>query len=138
VHRFLVLLLLVCLAACASPAPNATSASERVDAPASGSASDERLLPDLVPPDGSAWFGINLDWANDSVAEVSERLGATPSVWVQFASFPLDPGQRANMDAFVEHVAAVRGIALLTLEPHAGLEMVTAEAAEELAIGLEA
>lgn len=81
---------------------------------------------------------MNLDWANDSVAEVSERLGATPSVWVQFASFPLDPGQRANMDAFVEHVAAVHGIALLTLEPHAGLEVVTAEAAEELAIVLDA
>ncbi|HET8776916.1 MAG TPA: hypothetical protein VFN76_04565, partial [Candidatus Limnocylindria bacterium] len=74
-------------------------------------------MPDLVPAEGSAWFGMNLDWANDTIAAVSERLGATPSVWVQFASFPLEPEQRANLDAFVEQVAAVHGIALLTLEP---------------------
>lgn len=90
-------------------------------------------VPDLVPEAGTAWFGMNLDWANDSVTAVSERLGVTPSVWVQFAAFPLDDGGRANLDAFVEQIAAVDGIGLITLEPHGGLETVTPEAAEELA-----
>jgi hypothetical protein len=133
VHRFLAFILLVCLAACTASAPGAPSASEHVIAAASGSAIAERPLPDLVPASGSAWFGMNLDWANDSVAAVSERLGATPSVWVQFVSFPLEPQQAANLDAFFEQVATVDGIALLTLEPHAGLEAVTDEAARGLA-----
>ena len=67
--------------------------------------------------DGTAWFGMNLDWANDSVADVSDRLGATPSVWVQFVAFPLDDAGRGNLDAFIDQVAAVDGIGLITLEP---------------------
>jgi hypothetical protein len=136
VHRSLWLILLACLTACtAAPAdPSAPPGSSGQEgASARASASVERALPDLLPPAGSAWFGMNLDWANDSVSAVSERLGATPSVWVQFVSFPLDPAQRANLDGFVEQVAAVGGIALLTLEPHAGLGTVTPDAAAELA-----
>ncbi|MEO6578368.1 MAG: hypothetical protein ABIO99_05660, partial [Candidatus Limnocylindria bacterium] len=92
-----------------------------------------RPLPELTPPAGTAWFGMNLDWANDSVADVTGRLGASPSVWVQFVRFPLDDGGRGNLDAFVEQVATVNGIALITLEPHDGLASVTPEAAEEFA-----
>ena len=140
VHRCLWLILLACVTACGPALPAEPSASDlsstAVIASASASATAERELPDLVPPAGTAWFGMNLDWANDSVSAVSERLGATPSVWVQFVSFPLDPAQRANLDAFVEQVAAVDGIALLTLEPHAGLGAVTPEAAAELAEAL--
>lgn len=138
VHRLLVLLLLACLAACAAATPAPPSASRSASALPTASANAERPLPTLVPPEGSAWFGMNLDWANDSVAAASERLGATPSVWVQFAAFPLDPEQRANLDAFVEQVAAVHGIALLTLEPHGGLDTVTPEAAADLASVLNA
>jgi hypothetical protein len=140
VHRSLWLILLACLTACAaapadpSGAPSSSGQERASEIPSvSASAAPERPLPNLVPPAGTAWFGMNLDWANDSVSDVSERLGATPSVWVQFASFPLDRTQRANLDAFVEQVAAVDGIALLTLEPHGGLETVTPEAAAELA-----
>jgi hypothetical protein len=80
---------------------------------------------------------MNLDWANDSVAEVSQRLGVTPSVWVQFVAFPLDDGGRANLDAFIEQLAAVDGIGLITLEPHGGLASVTDDAAEQLALVLD-
>ena len=76
---------------------------------------------------------MNLDWANDSVADVSARLGATPSVWVQFVAFPLDDAGRGNLDAFIDQVAAVDGIGLITLEPRDGLDSVTEAAAEELA-----
>ena len=80
---------------------------------------------------------MNLDWANDSVAAVSERLGATPSVWVQFVRFPLDDAARGNLQGFAEQVSAANGIALLTLEPHDGLASVTPAASEELATMLD-
>jgi hypothetical protein len=86
----------------------------------------------LEPADGT-YFGMNLDWANDSVAEVSERLGVTPMVWVQFVAFPLDDGGTANLNTFIEQVAGVGGIGLITLEPNDGLASVTPEAAEQLA-----
>ncbi len=94
-------------------------------------------MPDLTPEPGTAWFGMNLDWANDSVDAASARLGTTPSVWVQFVSFPLDNGGRGNLDAYVEQVAAVDGIGLITIEPHDGLETVTPDTARELATLLD-
>src|SRR3712207_2315110 len=76
---------------------------------------------------------MNLDWANDSAADVTDRLGAAPSVWVQFVRFPLDDAGRANLDAFVEQIAPLRGIGLVTLEPHDGLRAVTDDAGKEVA-----
>lgn len=126
----LVLLVLVgCSAADGAPTPTPTLAPTSSPFASDGA----RPLPELVPASGTAWFGMNLDWAQDSVADVSERLGVTPSVWVQFVAFPLDEGGRSNLDAFVEQVAAVDGIGLITLEPNGGLESVTEAAAEELA-----
>jgi hypothetical protein len=91
-----------------------------------------------VPPAGRAWFGMNLDWENQTVAEVSEDLGVTPAVLVQFVRFPLDDGGRTNLTAFFEQVGAVGAHGLVTLEPHDGLESVTREAAADLARVLEA
>ncbi|MGH2379650.1 MAG: glycoside hydrolase family 26 protein, partial [Candidatus Limnocylindria bacterium] len=128
------LLLVAVATGCTSPAAPTTSA----PSPASSAApAAPAALPDLVPPAGQAWFGMNLDWTNDSVADVTERLGVTPSVWVQFVRFPLDDAGRGNMDAFVEQVAAVGGIGLVTLEPHDGLASVTPAAAAELAAVLD-
>ncbi len=76
---------------------------------------------------------MNLDWGNDSATEVSQRLGATPAVWVQFTAFPWGDGDRGNIDAFYQQVADVGGMALLTLEPSDGLAAVTNEAIAELA-----
>jgi hypothetical protein len=142
-RRFLLVIALAALAAvigaCAAPsgAPTGsaspTSAATATTGGPSSTASPPAEPPDLEPPEGTAWFGMNLDWANDSVAAVTERLGAAPSVWVQFVAFPLEPAGRENLDAFVEQVAAVDGIGLVTLEPHAGLEAVTPDAARELA-----
>lgn len=126
------LLLLSMLAAACAPVSSPPTAPVGSASPTS-SASARAEPPDLVPPAGTAWFGMNLDWTNDSVTEVSERLAATPSVWVEFVAFPLDDEGRANLDAFVEQIAAVDGIGLITLEPHGGLETVTPDAAAELA-----
>lgn len=122
-----IVLLLVASGCSAGPAaPTAVPASPGLEA-------TERPLPELVPPDGSAWFGMNLDWSTDSVADVSARLGVTPSVWVQFVPLPLDDAARENLDAFVKQLAAVGGIGLVTLEPRDGLQVVTPEAAEDVA-----
>jgi len=86
----------------------------------------------LQPADG-AYFGLNLDWGNETAAEAIDRLGRTPAVWVEFTRFPLDDGGRANLDRFIDQVAAVGGTALITLEPHVGLGAVTREAANESA-----
>ena len=78
-------------------------------------------------------FGMNLDWANDSVGAVSDRLGVTPAAWVQFVAFPWDAAARASLDAFYGQVAAVHGMALITLEPNAGLASITDAAIADLA-----
>ncbi len=131
------------LAACSTTtaAPSASSEPQGTatggDSPSAAPTVAERPDPQLVPAVGTAWFGMNLDWANDSVAGVSERLGETPSVWVQFVRFPLDDAARGNLQGFAEQVSAANGIALLTLEPHDGLASVTPAASEELATMLD-
>ena len=130
--RHVIPLVLLILVGCSAGGPPTGVASVAPTTTPPGSEAAE-VPPELVPDEGTAWFGMNLDWANDSVGEVSERLGATPSVWVQFVEFPLDDGGRGNLDAFVEQVASVDGIGLITLEPKDGLASVTAEAADELA-----
>lgn len=153
---FLLLAAAVLLAACSADAPAASpgtgaptpsGAGVSPDAPSTvPPPTDERSpratvrtpptpgpgLARLEPADG-AYFGLNLDWGSVTAADAAERLGRTPAVWVQFARFPLDDGARANLDAFIEQVAGVGGIALITLEPHDGLASVTEAAAADLA-----
>jgi hypothetical protein len=85
-----------------------------------------------LQPASGTYFGLNLDWGHETAQQASDALGHTPAVWVQFAQFPMDDGARANTEAFIEQVAGVRGIALLTLEPNDGLAAVTDAAAADL------
>ncbi len=133
-------LLLGCAGPGAVPPPSESVPPPTVD-PALSTSSPPAFGPATQPPPGTArleptagtaYFGLNLDWGNQTAAGASADLGRTPAVWVQFARFPLDDGARANLDAFVEQVAGVGGIALITLEPHDGLDTVTREAAAEL------
>jgi hypothetical protein len=123
----------------ASPAP--TEAAAASDPPAPSALASPTFAPPPSPgpgmarlePDGGAYFGLSLDWGSDLAAHAAERLGRTPSVWVQFAPFPLDEGSRTYLEAFVEQVAEVGGMAVITLEPHDGLDAVTPAAAADLA-----
>jgi hypothetical protein len=105
----------------------------------SPSASPARTLPTGAPgqarlqPTSGTYFGLNLDWGSETARDASDRLGRTPAVWVEFARFPLDAGARANLDAFVQQVAGVGGLALITLEPQDGLAAVTTAAANDVA-----
>jgi len=135
---FLPILCVAVLAGCAGDAePSAPPTSAVASTPPNPTASAPQS-PSLVPPDGRAWFGMNLDWANDTIPEVADRLGATPAVWVQFVRFPLGDGDRANLAGFFEQVGAARALGLVTLEPHDGLDAVTHEAAADLAALLDA
>lgn len=87
----------------------------------------------LLEPAQGTYFGMNLDWANDSIAGVSERLGRTPAVWVQFVPFPLDASARKNLDDVVGQVAQAQAMALITLEPNDGLDAVTDAAIADFA-----
>ncbi len=145
----LVLISLLLVAACSSGgatdgsgAPSTSSAGLATVAPAATSvpsASAARTLPTQAPgrarlqPAKGTYFGLNLDWGSETAREASDRLGRNPAVWVQFARFPLDAGARSNLDAFVQQVAGVGGLALITLEPRDGLAAVTDTAANHLA-----
>ncbi len=85
----------------------------------------------LEPADG-AWFGVNLDWEHDSPEDYGRRLGQDPAVFVEFAAFPHDDAAWGRLDRVIDKVAARGAMALLTLEPHAGLDAVTPGSAAEL------
>ncbi len=128
--------LLVCAAltaACSSVPPTSTSEASASSGAQTGT--PPAPIPGLarLQPAAGAYFGLNLDWGNETAVQAGERFGRTPAVWVQFARFPLDAGARANLDSFIEQVAGVGGLALITLEPHDGLASVTDTAARDLA-----
>jgi hypothetical protein len=110
----------------AAPTATATVASQAVDwTPQPGLA--------LLEPESGTYFGVNLDWGNDSAGAFNERLGVDAAAFVQFAPFPFDDGWRENLRLYVEKVQAARGIAVLTLEPTIPLDEITAAQAEDLA-----
>lgn len=136
-HARIALFLVLALAAC-SAAPAATGPASVAPSAAPASNWAATAVPELEPPEGRAWFGMNLDWGSETITGVSDRLGVTPAVWVQFVRFPLTDADRGNLAGFFEQVAAAGAHGLLTLEPHDGLAAVTPEAAAELAGVLDA
>jgi hypothetical protein len=118
------------------PAPDSSVTAAPADASPGPSTTE---LPSLAPglarlePADGAYFGLNLDWDHETAGAAGDELGHMPSVWVQFARFPLDDGGRKNLDDFIDQVAGVGGIGLITLEPYDGLGAVTAASAAELA-----
>lgn len=131
-HRITTLLVLALIATACGQAPRTQVASVQ---PTSSARPMPTQLPGharLEPADGT-FVGMNLDWGNDTAATVSQRLGRTPEVWVQFVAFPLDEAARTTLEQFVAQVAALHGMALITLEPNAGLASVTDAAIAEFA-----
>ncbi len=122
-----VAVLATALTACAATASRSTATPR-----------DCRPVPaaELVPTDG-VYLGANVDWAQQTLADYADRLGRRPAVAVSFTGFPLDDTDRRNLDAAVDQVAGVGGLLLLTLEPHAGLAVVTDPLAHDLAAVLD-
>ena len=125
------------LASCggsADPSPEGSAGSsaspEAAVLPTSACGSNDG--PTLLPEDG-VYFGVNLDWDNDSPEEYAQRLGHSPAVYVLFAEFPLSEGALGYVHSIAELVKSQNGALMLTLEPNGGLTTVTKESAEALA-----
>ncbi len=134
---------LAALTACQSPGtPEGTGASAGAGgaAPPSASAAPAPCATPassaLVPATG-AWWGVSIDWAHDSLAAYTERLGAAPAVAVTFAGLPLSRQDKGYVDAAVAQARGVGSMLLLTLEPHDGLDVVTRRVAAALARRLD-
>jgi hypothetical protein len=85
-----------------------------------------------LEPASGVYFGVNLDWAADSPAEFSDRLGHPAALYVRFFAFPLEQRGFASFDNTIKAVAAEQGMLLVTLEPLQGLTGVTPSAVEAL------
>lgn len=85
-----------------------------------------------LEPARGAYFGFTLG-SGQPVAQLSERLGFTPAVFVRFYDFSTDNPSFDPMRAFLDEVSAIHGIAMLTLEPWSGLQAVTDSQCRQLA-----
>lgn len=91
----------------------------------------------LEPAQG-AYFGVGLDWEQDSLNGYAGRLGYMPAVAVRFFGFPFTESDLVQLEIFMSQVAAAESRALITLEPYTGLDTITPSVALDLAIRLEA
>lgn len=100
----------------------------------SAHADDSKLVAaaPLVPAEG-VYFGVYLDWDNDNAAAFNQRLGSPAAVYVAFFNLPLGDQEISRLDKFIDQVKKEKGAALVTLEPHTGLDVITPHYAEKLA-----
>ncbi len=95
----------------------------------------ERL--DRLEPSTGTYFGVNLNWDDDSPAAYDERLGRQAAVYVLFLPFPFDDGAAVSFRESMDKIAEQGGMALLTLEPTVPLGEITVAMAEDLARALD-
>src|SRR4051794_9057338 len=79
-------------------------------------------------PASAPWVGMNIDWGNETVADVTSRLGRPPAVVVSFVAFPLAAGDIANLDSAAGQAHDSGAVLVVTLEPWSGLAAVTDDA----------
>lgn len=80
-----------------------------------------------VPDDGKVYYGVQLDWQQDSVAGYASRFGATPTMFGRYVSFPVTPEEEKEVGEEVAALASTHSAMMLTLEPRNGLAAVTPE-----------
>ncbi|AMM33532.1 hypothetical protein SA2016_2867 [Sinomonas atrocyanea] len=93
-----------------------------------------------APPQSSpqTYFGVQLDSARDTVGGYAARLGQAPALYGFYIDFPLQPADKASIDAQAHELAQRRSSLMLTLEPRGGLGAVTPAALAELTRSLQA
>lgn len=79
------------------------------------------------------YFGVDLDWGNDSLANYSRRLGETPYLSYIFLPYPLDTNAVSTFDRVVEEMASVGGAVMVALQPATALDVLTEEDAAAFA-----
>lgn len=90
----------------------------------------------LLEPENGVYFGANINLGVDSIADFNNRLGYNAAVFVQFLPFPFTEQSLIYLDQFMEEMEEHNAIALLTLEPIEGLEAVTTDIVNDLAVRL--
>ncbi|MCC6790825.1 MAG: hypothetical protein IT336_04020 [Thermomicrobiales bacterium] len=116
VRRFASFLLpLVLLAAAASPIALAQEATPQA-AP---------VPPITLDSTDGVFFGVDLDWGNDSLANYSTRLGATPAISYIFLPYPLDANAISTFDRVTELMGSVGGAVMVALQPATTLDALT-------------
>ncbi len=90
----------------------------------------------VIPPDGSAYYGVQLSWDVDTPAAYTSRLGKAPLVYGDYRTFPLSSTDKLTLSQEVDEIAAAHGKLMLTLEPWGGLSTVTATAISDLVSAL--
>ncbi|EIJ42492.1 beta-mannanase, partial [Beggiatoa alba B18LD] len=88
-----------------------------------------------LEPLTGAYFGANIDWTNASVQGTNDSFGLNLNAFVRFETFPISDEDGQWLDQSIEQIknTGTGAMMILTLEPHAGLSVVTAEEAEKLA-----
>ncbi|MGL4306497.1 MAG: glycosyltransferase family 2 protein [Mycobacteriaceae bacterium] len=81
-------------------------------------------------------FGAQIDWEKTSPDSYTEVFGRSAYVYGKFLDFPLTEERRRSIDSAAVQVAGHKGILFVTLQPYDGLDTVTAESMEQLAIDL--
>ncbi|MEV7934477.1 OpgC domain-containing protein [Curtobacterium sp. NPDC089185] len=101
----------------ASPSPSASSA------PATSSSRSPSG--GLLPADGRAWFGPDLDWGSDAPDGYAGRLGAVPSVYGVEIEYPFDRSAREEFLRATRAAAAQGAVLAVSLEPSRALDTLT-------------
>lgn len=92
---------------------------------------------EVLAPDSGALFGASFDWSQESLSSYADRLGQAPAVVVTFYEFPMSEQELGYLEAAVAQAREAGTMLLVTLEPLAGLDAVTTEDVEELAVLLD-
>src|SRR3954470_7686402 len=87
-------------------------------------ASTSTLALERLEPSQGCYFGFTLGSAH-SVSSLSSTLGFTPATYLEFFDLSEISTDFERLRAFLNEVAAVQGIATVTLEAWSGLDHVT-------------
>ncbi|MCU1548537.1 MAG: OpgC protein [Arthrobacter sp.] len=82
---------------------------------------------------GGPLLGATLEWAEDTAAGFSERLGSSPGVFGHDVTLPVPEAEKAHVREFVGQVGALGAHALLTVRPALPLERIDAGTADAFA-----
>jgi hypothetical protein len=77
-----------------------------------------------LEPAKGCYLGFSLG-ETDRVSRLNSKLGITPAVYHRFFVFPINTYDGVSLTNFLNEVILNGGIAMLTLEPRAGLDAIT-------------
>jgi hypothetical protein len=77
-----------------------------------------------LEPEHGVLTGVNLDWSSDTTVQFNQKITWDHVCFVDFTEFPRAGGYGA-LDSHIDQVRNVGGYFVITLEPHAGLSVIT-------------